>query len=83
MSKVTALFGGPTGLPEVNPVAVETLEMWLEMARSGKVVGVALAGLCADGSSRYAVGGRVGGYGMIGALTVAKAEVLDIARDVG
>lgn len=80
MSNVASLFGGPTGVPEVNETCVARLEEWLEMARSGEIVGVAVVALCADGASRYAVSGKVGGHGMIGALEVAKAELIDVAR---
>lgn len=78
---VVSLRGGPTGLPEVNAAAVEALERWLEMARSGHLVGVALAGLDCDGCGRWALSGRVGGYSMLGALEVVRAELLDEVRD--
>ena len=66
---------------EPNAACIETIERWLEQARAGEIVGVALAGLGHDGFSQYSVAGKVGGYSMIGALEVAKAELLDIARD--
>ncbi len=80
-SNVTAIFGGPTGQPEPNATCIAVLEGWLEMARSGEVVGVALVGLCHDGASRYAVAGKCGGYGMIGALEMARADLVEVNRD--
>lgn len=77
---VKSLFGGPTSLPEPNENCVKTLETWLEMARSGELVGVAIAGLCCDHMSRYAVGGMVGGYGMLGALEMARADLVELNR---
>ena len=34
-----------------------------------------------DGSSGYFIGGRVGGYSLLGALEVARAEVMEVVRD--
>ena len=78
---VTAIFGGPTGLPEPNATCIEALREWLAMAEAGEIVGVAIAGLCADHMSRYAVAGKVGGYGLIGAVEMAKADLLEVVRD--
>ena len=78
---VTAIFGGPTHQPEVNETCVRVLREWLEMAESGEIVGVAMAGLCADHAARYAVGGKVGGYGMLGALDMARADLVEINRE--
>lgn len=44
-----------TGKPD--PDAIAELEWWLEAARSGEVVGIAIAGMYRDG----ATGSRVGG----------------------
>lgn len=79
--KVQSIYGGPSGVPEVSQACVETLEEWLEMARAGEITGVAMAGLCHDRAARYAVGGMVGGYSMIGALEMARAELIDMARE--
>lgn len=79
--KVVSLRGGPTGVPEQNAACISVLESWLEMARSGEVVGVAMAGLSADGCGRYAVAGLVGGYSMLGALEIARDELVKVIRD--
>lgn len=80
-SNVVEVFGGPSGLPEPNAACIAALEAWLEMARSGEIIGVALAGLCHDRASRYSVAGMCGGYSMIGAIEVARADLLEIVRD--
>lgn len=80
---VSSLFGGPTGQPEPNENCIATLREWLEMAEAGEVVGIAIAGLCHDRTSRYAVSGISGGYGMVGALEIAKADLIDINREEG
>lgn len=78
---VASIFGGPKGVPEPNETCVKALEELLEMARSGEIVGVAMAGLCADHMSRYAIAGNVGGYGMLGAMEVAKSDLVRIIND--
>lgn len=78
---VTAIFGGTTGRPEPNEICIKALEEWLDMARSGEIVGVALAGLCADHMTRYGVAGKVGSYGVIGALEMAKADLISDMRE--
>ena len=81
MTEVIAIFGGPTGQPEPNTNTIDVLEKYLEMARSGEIIGVAVAALCADGLARYHIGGMIGGYSMLGALEVCRADVLDVVRD--
>lgn len=80
MSNVSSLFGGPTGLPEQNENCIAELERWIEMARSGEIRGVVLVGLCRDGLARYAIAGCVGGYSMLGAVEVAKSDLMEAVR---
>ena len=80
MSNVVSAFGGPTGERAVNAALVERLECWLEMARSGEAVGMAGALLHCDGLASYSVAGTVGGYSMIGALEMARMDVVEIVR---
>jgi len=75
--KVVAMFGQPIPTGEPVPECVVALEEWLEMARSGEIVGVAMAGLCADGLARRQIGGHVGGYAIIGAASVNLAALQD------
>ena len=79
-AKVTAIFGGPAGVPEVSKYCVELLEEWLEMAKAGEIVGVVLVGLCHDKLSRYAIGGHCGGYSLVGCLEIAKTDLIDMNR---
>lgn len=79
-NNVRSLFGGATGQREPNENAISTLEELLEMARAGEIIGIAVAGLCHDGCGMYRLAGRVGGYSMLGAVEIAKAELIDIVR---
>ena len=79
--KVVALHGGPTGEARPNEACIRTLEAFLEMARSGEIVGVTMAGLSADGCARYALGGVLGGYSIIGAIEMARTELIELARE--
>jgi hypothetical protein len=56
-AKVVGLHGQTVYAGEPNPDAVEELEAWLERARAGDVVGVAIAAHYRDG----ATGSRWGG----------------------
>jgi hypothetical protein len=79
--KVAPLFGGLKYQPEVIESAVQTLEMALEAAKSGEIVGVAIAMLDCRGMGSYSIAGRIGGYSMIGALEMAKAEIIAVNWD--
>jgi hypothetical protein len=81
MAEVRNLFGGPTQAPEPPPACVEVLEAWLEKARSGQIVGVLLVGQCRDGSVDTEVDGRLDGCQLIGALELAKADIVEVMRD--
>lgn len=80
MGNVTSLHGEPTGLPEPNEYCIEMLECLLEKARSGVVIGVAVAALNHKGVAETHLSGMVGGYSLLGALACVHAEVLEIAR---
>lgn len=81
MSKnVFSLRGEPTGQPKPNEHCIATLEEWLDMARAGELIGVAMAGLRSNGCGRYAVGGTIGGYSMLGALDMATDDVKSVVR---
>lgn len=76
MSNVTAIFGGPTGVPSRDENAVTVLRDLLERAEAGEVVAVAVAAMTHDGLASCHTGGLIGAYSMIGALEVAKADVM-------
>lgn len=80
IKKVTSLFGGPTGERTVNEIAVAALEELLEKARSGEIVGIAVAALHYDGCGSFQLAGRVGGYSMLGALDEAHSRVMEIVK---
>ncbi|WP_150524016.1 4-hydroxythreonine-4-phosphate dehydrogenase PdxA [Roseibium sediminis] len=76
MDKVVSLNGGPISQPgEPNAQCVEALEKALEMARAGAIDGVAIVGLYPDNCSDYRLGGRVGGYTMLGAAQMVVQEL--------
>lgn len=78
---VVAMFGGPSGVPEVHEGAVSVLEEMLEMARAGQIVGVVGAFLYYDRCAGYQMGGKIGGYALVGALDAAMMDVRTIIRD--
>lgn len=75
---VASLFGGPCHVPEPNEDVVNFLEKTLVAAQSGEVVGIAVSLLHCDNLASYAVVGKIGSYGIIGAIELAKAELLAI-----
>jgi hypothetical protein len=79
---VVSVFGGPIGEPEPNDACIECLEKWLEMARSGKIVGVVIAGISNDNLSEYALTGRIGGFAIIGAIQMLQQHLIDINMEV-
>jgi len=81
MGEVRGLFGD---VPEPGePVAscVDCLRDLLQRAESGEVTGVIYAAVSAKGMGQHGAGGMIGNYGMIGALEVAKADVLSLMQD--
>jgi hypothetical protein len=76
LSNVKSIFGGPTGLPEPNQMAIDALELILAKAQAGEVIGVVIAALHHDGMAGFQIGGMVGGYSMIGAIEMAKVDLI-------
>ena len=81
MSNVKSLYGGPTGLPERNERAIEVLTDMLQKAQAGEVVGVVVASLHHDGLAGCRIGGVVGGYSLLGAVEMAKIDLISIMTD--
>lgn len=64
-----------------NKAACELLEEWLENARKGNIVGVALCAVYADGSSSSAVSENDCRQHVIGAIECLKYRLLAEAWD--
>lgn len=77
MSNVKSIYGGPTGLPEPNDMAIEVLRDMLAKAEAGEVIGVIIAALHHDGLAGFQIGGMVGGYSLLGAVELAKADLIE------
>ena len=75
MTKVLSIYGGPVGEHEVNETCVEQIEEWLEMAKSGQIVGICLVGLGYDNLAQYTIAGKIGGYGLVGATHMVLQEL--------
>jgi hypothetical protein len=82
MAEVVGLFGD---VPEPGKPAascVNALRDLLERAEAGEIVGFAAAAVSGTGNALYMVGGIVGAYGMLGALDMAKADLVSFMRDM-
>jgi len=75
VTKVLSIYGGPVGEHEVNETCVEQMEEWLEMAKSGQIVGICLVGLGYDNLAQYTIAGKIGGYGLLGATHMVLQEL--------
>lgn len=80
--KITSIHGHAIAPPgEPNQQAIDTLTELLEMAKSGEIVGVAASVMHFDSLSSFRVSGRVGGYSMLGALSVIERVLIDINEE--
>lgn len=57
---------------------IRALEEMLERARTGGLQGFVAAILTSEDAAEYRIAGRVGGFGMQGALECAKAELVNV-----
>lgn len=78
--KVISLNGGPTGEREICSGAVAALTDALEKAKSGELIGVVIVERYFDSAAGYQIGGKMGGYTMLGAFELARAEMIDVNR---
>lgn len=78
--KVVGLRGEHIPQRKVNETCVEHLEDLLQKALSGEIIGVGVVTLSYDLHAGYSVGGTCGGYVMVGACEVLKADLLEVAR---
>jgi len=82
MGEVRGLFGG---VPEPGePVAscVDCLRDLLEQAEAGELIGFAYGAITRNGNGQNGIGGMIGGYAMLGALELAKAELTCIMQEI-
>lgn len=78
MGEVRSLNGNAPAVLTRNETCVAELRKLLERAESGDVVGVALCAMHQDKTCSYSVFGMAGGFTMVGALEMAKAELVEI-----
>lgn len=83
---IVHVFGGPqeSELDNAEPImaCVEALEHWLTLAREGSLVGIAFVGLHSDNRVGYTLTGRVGGFGMLGALHMLQQDIVDVNMEI-
>lgn len=70
MGEVRSLHGALTGERVVNEDLVKAIEGLLEAAKSGEIVGAAVARLHYDSGCSWQISGVIGGYGLIGACSL-------------
>jgi hypothetical protein len=80
MANVVGLFGDvPSGEPVDS--CVECLRDLLAQAESGELVGIAYGAVSRNGQGQNGIGGMIGGYSMVGALEMAKAELIELMQE--
>lgn len=83
MTNVVSLNGGPTGLPSPNQNAIRVLKDALEKAEAGEIIGVFLGMQHCDGSGSWSLGGFVSSYSLLGAVEVARADLVRMHLNEG
>ncbi len=78
---VTALRGGSLLAPTPNEGCVRYLRDLLAKAESGEVVGLVCATLHGDGLSGHTIAGMIGPNTLLGAVEMAKADLMDRMRE--
>jgi hypothetical protein len=77
---VVSLWGQPVGVREPSPALVQELERLLEAARSGEIIGGGFVLLHADATASWVMAGRMGGFSVLGALEMVRAELIETNR---
>jgi hypothetical protein len=81
---VQPLFGGVVpGMGTPNEGCIDVLEGLLERARAGELVGVVCAATHSDNMASYVLAGMIGPYSLLGALELAKADLIENMMDMG
>lgn len=76
MKNVVNLFGDEPVPPEPNQSAIRMLSAVLAQAERGEVIGVVISSLHSDRSASYGIAGMIGPYSLVGAMEIAKDEVI-------
>jgi len=80
---VVSINGGlPSSVPKVSEAVIDTLEEYLEMAKSGEIVAFVGAVQHCDGLSSYGVVGHFGPYSVLGALRRAEHDLHTVMNEV-
>jgi len=83
MTKVASLFGGEIPAPgEPNELLVDRLEKLLAAAKAGEIVGACIAMLHSDRGASYTNVGLLGGYSLLGAVTMAKRDLENFIQEL-
>lgn len=71
---------GRTRPAEVNQAVVAALETWLEQAKAGTLIGVALAGVNNDGTTSTEITQSDRYHHLVSAVTIMQFRLLDESR---
>ncbi len=77
---VASLHGGAIQRGEPNAGCVAKLKELLERAEAGDVTGIVCATLHSDKTASSAVAGMVGPYSLLGAVEMAKSDLVGIMK---
>lgn len=80
MSDMKVVQLAPPPRAEPSQILIDELEQLLERARSGDIIGGALAVIDASGVSEYHIVGYSEGFALVGAATCMQAKLTDIAN---
>lgn len=78
MGEVRSLHGDAPPILERNESCIAELRELLEKAESGEIVGFSSVQMHRDRGVSYTVAGMAGGFGMLGALEMIRAELVAI-----
>lgn len=81
MGDVKGLFGNVPEHGEPVQSCVNLLRDLLAQAEAGEIVGITYGAVTRRGVGVYGLGGVVGGYSMLGAVELAKAQLVASTLD--
>lgn len=79
---VVGMFGGIPAAGEPVASCVDCLRDLIEQAEAGELVGFAYGAVLRNGQGQNGIGGMIGGYSMLGAIEMAKGQLLAIMQDL-